>query len=340
MKNKPLEILVHYPFNEEHLSSLKNFSDNLQISFFPDTPLDEIPEDVKSRTEVLITKRLVPDPAAMPALRWIQYTLTGTDFVKGSTLFELENFRATTLSGAVAAKVAEYAVMAMLSLGHKLPLTCGYQSKKIWPPDRWESLKAAELHGSTVGLLGYGSIAREIARLLQPFNVEILATKKNLMELKDEGYMPVGLGDPEGVLFKRLYPPEAMVPMLKLCDFVVVCLPLTEDTIGAIGKKELGAMKKTAYLVALGRGGQVNEQALSEALREGRIAGAVLDVFETEPLPKESPLWEVPNLVITPHIAGNTSRYDQLIYDLFTTNLNRYLNGEPLYNPYLPERGY
>jgi phosphoglycerate dehydrogenase-like enzyme len=236
--------------------------------------------------------------------------------------------------------VAEYALMAMLSLGHKLPLTCAYQSKKIWPPDRWESLKAAELHGSTVGLLGYGSIAREIARLLQPFNVEILATKKNLMELEDTGYIPAGLGDPEGVLFKRLYPPEAMVPILKLCDFVVVCLPLTGDTCGAIGKKELAAMKKTAYLVALGRGGQVNEQALAEALREGRIAGAMLDVFETEPLPKESPLWEVPNLAITPHIAGNTSRYDQLVYDLFTANLHRYMIGEPLFNPYLPERGY
>jgi phosphoglycerate dehydrogenase-like enzyme len=340
MNNNPLEILIHYPFNEDQLNSLKNFSDTLQISFFPDTPLDEIPEDVKSRAEVLLTKRLVPSPETMPALRWIQYTLAGTDFVKGSALFDREGFQATTLSGAVAGKVAEYALMAILSLGHKLSLTCAYQSKKIWPPDRWESLKAAELHGSTVGLLGYGSIAREIARLLQPFNVEILATKKNLMELEDTGYVPAGLGDPEGVLFKRLYPPEAMVSMLKICDFVVVCLPLTADTTGAIGKKELSAMKKTAYLVALGRGGQVNEQALAEALREGRIAGAMLDVFEIEPLPKESPLWEVPNLVITPHVAGNTSRYDQLVYDLFTANLYRYLNGEPLYNPYVPERGY
>lgn len=340
MNNNPLEILVHYPLSQDQLNLLRIFSDNLSIHFFPDTPLEEIPEDVKSRAEVLLTKRTVPDPAAMPALRWIQYTLAGTDFVKGSPLFEREGFEATTLSGAVAGKVAEYALMAMLSLGHKLPLTCAYQSKKIWPPDRWESLKAAELHGSTVGLLGYGSIAREIARLLLPFNVEILATKKNLMELEDTGYVPAGLGDPEGVLFKRLYPPEAMIPMLKLCDFVVVCLPLTGDTTGAIGKKELAAMKKTAYLVALGRGGQVNEQALAEALREGRIAGAMLDVFETEPLPKESPLWEVPNLVITPHVAGNTSRYDQLVYDLFTANLYRYLNGEPLYNPYVPERGY
>ncbi len=340
MENKPLDILIHYPFNEVQLNLIKSHSDRLRISFYPDTKFEEIPVDVKSQVEILLTKRTVPDPAEMPALRWIQYTLAGTDFVKGSPLFECEDFRVTTLSGAVAGKVAEYAVTAMLSLGHKLPLTMAYQARKIWPPDRWESLKAKELRGSTVGLLGYGSIAREIARLLQPFNVEILATKKNLMELEDTGYVPAGLGDPDGVLFKRLYPPEAITSMLKLCDFVVVCLPLTGETTGAVGMKELKAMKKTAYLIALGRGGQVREQDLATALREGVIAGAMLDVFETEPLPNDSPLWDAPNLVITPHIAGNTEHYDQLVLDLFMANLDRYMQGEPLFNLYLPERGY
>ena len=99
-------------------------------------------------------------------------------------------------------------------------------------------------------------------------------------------------------------------------------------------------MKKTAYLVALGRGGQVDEEALAEALWAGTIAGAALDVFEEEPLPPDSPLWEVPNLIITPHIAGNTARYDEPVLELFIANLKRYLNGEPLYNLYLPNRGY
>jgi phosphoglycerate dehydrogenase-like enzyme len=340
MENKPLDIFIHYPFNDDQLNTIKNHSERLRISFFPDTKFEEIPAEVKTQAEILLTKRTVPDPAEMPALRWIQYTLAGTDFVKGSPLFEREDFRVTTLSGAVAGKVAEYAVTAMLSLGHKLPLTMAYQARKIWPPDRWELLKAKELRGSTVGLLGYGSIAREIARLLQPFGVEILATKRNLLELEDNGYVPAGLGDPEGVLFKRLYPPEAAVSMLKLCDFVVVCLPLTPETMGAVGMKELKAMKKTAYLIGLGRGGQVREQDLAAALREGIIAGAALDVFETEPLPGDSPLWEAPNLMITPHIAGNTGHYDQLVLDLFLANLDRYMQGGQLFNSYLPERGY
>ncbi|HUV15909.1 MAG TPA: D-2-hydroxyacid dehydrogenase [Pelolinea sp.] len=335
-----IDLLIHYPLTDNHINLLKEISDRVRISFFPESKFEEIPPDVKSQAEVLLTRRTVPQPEEMPNLRWIQYALAGTDFIKGSSLLERDSFLVTTLSGAVAGKVAEYAVMALLAAGHKLPLTAAYQSKKIWPPDRWELLKAKELRGSTVGLLGYGSIAREIARILQPFNVEILATKKNLMKLEDEGYIPEGLGDPQGVLFKRLYPPEATRSMLKLCDFVVVCLPLTDATTGAVGKKELAAMKPTAYLVALGRGGQVDENALAEALREGRIAGAVLDVFENEPLPPESPLWEAPNLAITPHIAGNTSRYDELVYELFAANLDRYLKGEPLFNPYEPDRGY
>jgi phosphoglycerate dehydrogenase-like enzyme len=99
-------------------------------------------------------------------------------------------------------------------------------------------------------------------------------------------------------------------------------------------------MKPTAYLVALGRGGQVDEDALLHALREKHIAGAVLDVFNTEPLPQESPLWGAPNLVITPHIAGDTGRYIDLIVELFSENLRRYLADEDLLNIYDPEKGY
>lgn len=340
MNKNPIEILIHYPLGEGLVNSLKTHGDNLKVAYFPDANFADIPAEVKSQAEILLTKSAVPDPAEMPALRWIQYTFAGTDFVKGSPLLERGDLTITSLSGAVAGKVAEYAVMAMLSLGHRLPLAFAYQSRKIWPPDRWESLKARELRGSVIGLLGYGSIAREIARILQTLHVEILATKKDLMDLEDKGYMPEGMGDPQGVLFKRLYPPQALRSMLKLCDYVVICLPLTEETIGVMGKGELDAMKPTAYLIALGRGGQVNEQALAEALREGKIAGAMVDVFEQEPLPPESPLWEAPNLVITPHIAGNTARYSQLVYDLFLVNLARYQQGEPLYNVYQPQRGY
>ncbi len=128
--------------------------------------------------------------------------------------------------------------------------------------------------------------------------------------------------------------------MLNASDFVVICLPLTDDTQNMMGSREFEAMKPTAYLVALGRGGQVDEDALLHALREKQIAGAVLDVFSTEPLPPESPLWGAPNLVITPHIAGDTGRYTDIVVELFTENLRRYLADDDLLNIYDRKKGY
>jgi len=339
MDDKPLDVLIHYPMSEEQVETLRALSDRLRFTLYSVEDFTRIPLEAKSQAEVLLTSETLSIPEEMPHLCWIQFARAGIGFIQGSPLLERKGFVATSLSGAIAPKVAEYALMAMLALGHRLPDIMGFQGKKLWPPDRWNRFRPLELRSNTVGLVGYGSIAREIARLLLPFEVDILATKRDLMALEDDGYTPAGTGDPEGVLFKRLYPVEALKSMLKLCDFVVVCLPLTENTQGVIGAPELAAMKDGACLVALGRGGQVDEGALVKALRAGKLAGAVLDVFAQEPLPPESPLWEAPNLVITPHIAGNTFRYAQLVLDLFSENLTRYLKGEPLFNVFDPHKG-
>jgi len=340
MTAKPVDILIHYPLPEAVLESLSAISPQVRLSFYPEDSLSEIPADVIGKTEILLTAKDIPDPEIAPELRWIQFSYAGIDFIKGHPFLEREGFRATTLSGAASPKVAEYALMALLSLGHKLPMMVQYQGKKIWPPDRWKRFQPLELRGSTVGLLGYGSIARELARLIQPFGVEILATKNNLMDLDEDGFIPEGTGDPNGDYFTRLYPPQAVHSVLKDSDFVVICVPLTEDTRNLISSREFEIMKPTAYLVAIGRGGQVDEDALLHALREKQIAGAVLDVFNTEPLTQESPLWGAPNLVITPHIAGDTGRYHDLVAKLFTENLSRYLMDKDLLNCYDPEKGY
>ena len=340
MDTQAINVLVHYGLNEDHIASLKKLSDRLAISHFPDVKFNEVPSEIKQEAEVLLSAKSVPQPEEMPNLRWAQYTYAGIDFMRDSPLLEREGFQATSLSGAVAPKAAEYAVMAMLALGHRLPDIFRHQAQKEWPEDRWERFQSLELRGGTVGLLGYGSIAREIARLLQPFGVEILATKRDLKQTIDEGYSAPGTGDPQGVLFTRLYPPQAVKSMLAQCDFVVVCLPLTDDTLDALGAEEFSAMKPGARLVALGRGGQVNEGALLEALRTGQLGGAALDVFAEEPLPTDSPLWEAANLLITPHIAGDTAHYIDLVYELFSENLRRYLNEETLLNVFDPRKGY
>jgi phosphoglycerate dehydrogenase-like enzyme len=196
------------------------------------------------------------------------------------------------------------------------------------------------LHGSTVGIVGYGSIGREVARLLQPFNATILAAKWNAMRIKDSGYHQPGLGDPDGEFPHRIYPFQALKAMLAECDFVVIAVPLTPDTQSLIGAEELAAMKSTAFIVDVSRGGVIDHIALIRALKDKKIAGAALDVFPEEPLPQDSPLWKFPNTILSPHISGNSPHYHQRAVALFAENLSRYLAGEPLYNQLDVTRGY
>jgi phosphoglycerate dehydrogenase-like enzyme len=225
-------------------------------------------------------------------------------------------------------------------LGHKAPEMFRFQQQKVWHEHRIEKLEPIELRGSTVGIVGYGSIGREVARLLFSYGAKVLATKRDVMHPEDDGYVPEGLGDPQGNYFDRLYPNEALNAMLKECDFVVVSPPLTDETYHLISTEQFAAMKAGAFLVNVSRGQVVDTNALIEAARSGRLGGAVLDVFEEEPLPAESPLWDLPNVVITPHIAGISKRNMDTLVDLFVTNLGRYLKGQKLYNLIDPEQGY
>jgi phosphoglycerate dehydrogenase-like enzyme len=197
-----------------------------------------------------------------------------------------------------------------------------------------------ELRGSTVGIAGYGSVGRQIARLLQPFGVSILAAKRDVMHPEDTGYTQDGLGDPGGDFFQRLYPVQAIGSMLRECDYLVVTLPHTPETHGLIGAAELAALRPGAALVDISRGGVVDQGALIQALQDRRLAGAALDVFAEEPLPANSALWKMPNVIISPHIAGNSPSYNERAVELFAENLHRFLAGLPLYNRFDAQKGY
>jgi len=181
---------------------------------------------------------------------------------------------------------------------------------------------------------------RELARLLRALGSTVLATKRDVMHPADSGYMIPGLGDPGGDMFHRLYPSQAVKSMFKECDFVVVGLPATPETRGLIGAEELAALKPSAYLVNIARGGIVDQSALITALQEKRLAGAALDVFTEEPLHANSPLWKMPNVIISPHIGGMSVNYNRRALDLFTENIKRYLTGSLLLNRYDVKKGY
>ena len=246
----------------------------------------------------------------------------------------------TTISGANAPQAAEFALMAMLSLGYHLPERLSMQRKADWDSKRMRQLKPVQLRNSTVGIIGYGSVGRELARLLQSFDVTILATKLDVMHPGDDDYTIEGKGDPEGHLFHRLYPVQAMHSLLKACDFVVISLPLTEKTRNLIGKDELGSMKTHACLVNLSHKQIVNMDALLNALNDRLIGGAFLDVFQDEPPPQENLAWKLNNLVLSPRIAWLSTQDMDGAMTLFAENLKRYTSGAVLLNRYDSKRGY
>ena len=240
-----------------------------------------------------------------------------------------------------AINIGEYVFASILAWTRHLPELFDLQRKKQWPSDRWTCCQPTELRGSTVGIVGYGSIGREVARLAKAFGMRVLAVKRRSESAGEHGAFELaGLGDPAGVLPDALYGPEQLREMLAQCDFVVLAVPLTQETRGMIGEAELRAMKPAAYLVNIARGEVCDEAALIHALQDKWIAGAGLDVFTQEPLPETSPLWTLPNVILTPHISGFTPHYEQRAVDIFCENLRRYIAGQPLLNLVDKSAGY
>lgn len=335
-----IEVLITVPFSDEILNDLRGVSNRLHIVNQRASKPEDVPPEVWQRVEVLYTGRVLPAPEQAPNLRWIQFHSAGIDHAYDAPILKKPEIIISTLSGAASSKLAEFCIMSMLALGHRLPDIIANQRKSEWPADRWERFVPLELRASTVGLVGYGSIGRQVARLLQEFGATVLATKRDAMHPEDSGYSPEGQGDPSGDLVFRLYPPQAIKSMLKECDFVVITVPLSNETRGLIGPEELAIMKPTAFLIDVSRGGIVDQAALADALKGGRIAGAAVDVFPVEPLPAESPLWKLPNVIVSPHISGISRYYNDRAAMLFAANLQRYLASLPVYNRFNPDKGY
>jgi phosphoglycerate dehydrogenase-like enzyme len=334
-----IRVLVTVDMPDALLERLRNVSPDLQIYLFPTGDAADIPEEQLGEVEVLYTRQALPEPELVPNLRWVQFHWAGIDDFTDHSLLRSE-VKITTLSGAAVPQMAEFVLTMMLAAARKLPQMLADQREKAWAENKFTRFRPLELRGSTVGIVGYGNIGREIARLCRSFGAEVLTTKRDLKQLEQEGYTPEGMGDPDAELPERIYPPQALPSMAAECDFVVITVPLTPGTRGLVDAKVFESMKQTAYLVDVSRGGVVDHGALVEALREGQIAGAALDVYPVEPLPDSSPLWDLPNVILSPHVAGTSAKYLERAAELFAENLRRYVANEPLLNLYDPQHGY
>jgi phosphoglycerate dehydrogenase-like enzyme len=281
--------------------------------------------------DILFTLR-VPDELMnrSPQLKWVQLLSAGADHILKGVLERRKEVAVTTGSGVAASTIAEYSIASMLAWAHSLHITIRSQLQHEWK--RTGFMDIEPVRGKTLGVIGYGSIGRETARIGRALGMDVLALKRNPEERRDFGWNPAGVGDPEGVIPSRWYGAEQCKELLRESDYVTVTLPLTPATRGFVGGQEIAAMRPNAYIVNVGRGEVIDQKALIEALRENRIGGAGLDVFEREPLETESRLWDQENVILTPHISGGFKNYNGVCCELFAANLQRFRNGHPLFN--------
>lgn len=278
----------------------------------------------------------IADHAA--AVGWIQLLSAGADHALAGPF--KGKIPLTTASGIHATPIAEYTLASMLAYAHRIHLALRAQIKREWLRSGTFMASVDEIRGRTLGIVGYGSIGRETARLGAAFGMNVVALKRAPAERSDPGWSPAGLGDPEGRIPQQFFGPDQCEAILRESDYVSVTLPLTEHTRKFIGAREIGAMKPGAYLVNIGRGQVIDEAALAEALKGGKIGGAGLDVFEHEPLQAESPLWDLENAILTPHISGSNRAYMEKACELFAENIRRFVTHRPLLNLVDPKLGY
>jgi phosphoglycerate dehydrogenase-like enzyme len=336
-----VQVLSTMRFADDLIAQLRAVSPRLRLIQQTCHDADEVAIALTEhpRVEVLYTFNLPSNALDLaPQLRWLQLHSAGANHILDHPIMH-SDIAITTVSGIHATPIAEYVFASILAFRWRVPLWTHCQREARWPSGRWNLYARPELRDSALGIVGYGSIGREVGRIGHTFGMRVLALRRSAGRAK-RGYATQHTGDASGAIPTRFYTPDALHEMLAECDYVVIALPLTAETIHLIGLAELKAMKQTAYLINIARGPIVDEAALVEALRRNWIAGAGLDVFEQEPLPADSPLWKLENVLISPHVAGFTPRYDERATALFAENLGRYLSGEPLLNLVDKARGY
>ena len=292
----------------------RQYADRIRAAF-PQIRVDVVDHHAKAdpyigAADVLLTYGSMIDDGVLQKavnLKWIHAFTAGTDGIDDLPSLRREVLLTST-RGIHGAPVSEAALMAMLALSRGFPRTVRHQDRRIW-----ERQHVTLLDGKTVGIFGLGAIGTVLAAKCKAMGMRVLGVDRVRREVEGVDRM---LGWDEGV--------QALAEM----DYVVLLLPSSRETLGIVGARFLSAMKPGGYLINLGRGDVIDEQALIDALRRSRIAGASLDVFAREPLPADHPLWSLPNVIITPHLGGVFDEYPKRALPIIEENIRRFLAGD------------
>jgi phosphoglycerate dehydrogenase-like enzyme len=316
---KLVRIWLRIKLPEQELASLARDVTDCELRQKDDTTIDPqwLPE-----VDGVFTEEPLPDTLVeqMPNLKWLHVTRGGLNAYL-TPLVKARPIQVTGSKGIHGTVFSEFALACILALAKKLPECMEAQKQR-----KWQKLAPVEVEGKTLGIVGLGTAGTELARKAKALGLRVIATKRT-PTLKPEYVDELGT-------------PEFLPQLLSESDFVVLLLASVPSTVSIIGAQELRSMRKSAYLINLTGGQAIEEKLLVRALKKNWIAGAALDAFARQPLPEDSELWNLPNVIISPRIGGLTEQKWQPLLPIFVDNLKRFVAGEPLRNIVNKELGY
>jgi D-3-phosphoglycerate dehydrogenase len=307
-----MRLVLCYPVEPKHVAQIRAVASHLEL----------IESDQETIPDLIHTADLFCGHAKVPVdwdrvvrqgrLRWTQSSAAGLDWLLVPSVIESPMF-VTSASGVLGDQVAEHTLAILTAITRSLPVFFRAQQQK-----EYTRRPTRDVHHSTIGIVGFGGVGRRVAEVLAPFKTRILATDM----------FPVD--QPPHVA--ELWPASRLDEMLALADILILCLPLNSQTLWLFDRERFARMKRGSIFLNMARGKLVVEAALVEALESGHLYAAGADVAAEEPLPASSKLWDLPNMLITPHVAGQSALRSDNMTNFFCDNLRRYLNGEPLRN--------
>jgi phosphoglycerate dehydrogenase-like enzyme len=340
-----VNVLIASPLEPELVARIAAVDPRLRVTYRPEMvgrprypadhhpPVSRTPAEDKEWAKLLAEAEVMFDvdgPSMSdfvqraPKVRWIQASSSGIgEWVRRLGIVDTPII-ATNAAGIHALPLAEFVVFAMLYFAKNWPRMASEQRAH-----HWERCAIETLEGKTLGIVGLGRVGRTVAKLARPFGLRIVATRRTPVE-RDGGGSDIDV----------TYGPEGLNEVLSQSQYLVLSVPHTSETVGMIGPAELARLPRGAVLINIARGSVLSEPALIESLQSGHLGGAALDVVAHEPLAADSPLWPMPNVLITPHSMSTALEENERLTDLFCDNLHRYLDGQPLRNVIDKRLGY
>jgi len=337
-----LVVMIAAPFEPEHIERIRAVDPRIELLHDADllpapryvsdhagAPMKRTPEQEARFLEMLGRAEVLFDfpsghyrdlAAVAPRLRWLQSTSAGIGQMVKRVGLDQTDITFTTASGVHARPLADFCLMAMLMFAKDHA-----RMERDKQAKRWERYCGEELTGKTLAIVGVGRVGQEVARHGKRMDMRVTGMRRSAAPVPD---------------VDRLFDRAELPTMLREADFLVLAAPHTPDSEGIIGEAELALLKPSAVLINIGRGALVDEDALIRALQEKRLAGAALDVLRDEPPPQDSPLWDMPNVILSPHSASTVTQENARITEIFCDNLRRYLRREPLRNVLDKEKLY